>query len=156
MDLIFPNEGLADTVWNQIQSWTNVPALTCYCDVFTAPSTPPTLATMYASLTLGVVSGAFSATGGAAPGNQLTSGVMGSPVFISGGSLSIGPTVVFTNISGSSQSVYGYALYFPSSSFASGPVLAAIAALDGAPVIVPNGQTISITPVWGQLSQLSS
>jgi hypothetical protein len=59
--------------------------------------------------------------------------------------------ISFGNSSGSSQNAYGY--YVTDSG---NTLLLAVARFDAPPVVIPNGGTATVIPVWGDFSQLSS
>jgi len=58
------------------------------------------------------------------------------------------PNIVFTNTTGGSITVYGYVIYEPT-----GNKLVAAARFDAAPVVVPNGGTVVVTPALGDADE---
>lgn len=58
--------------------------------------------------------------------------------------------IVFTNTSGVSVNVYGYVVYEPT-----GDKLVAAARFDSAPLAVPDGGTVVVTPILGDADESS-
>ncbi len=60
------------------------------------------------------------------------------------------PNIIFTNGAGGALNVYGYVITDPSST-----LLFAAARFDSAPLLVAGGHTVVVTPILGDLSDLS-
>lgn len=151
MDQVYPNEGLVNNLTSLVFGLGNGVG-TLNVDVYTAPTTPPGVGSQFGLMTLGVLNGLFTALSSAVGGtNSYRSSDFALHSLVGNIGSIQGPTCQFTNVSGVSQSVYGYVLFD-----AVNELLVALAQYDGAPIVVPNGGTINVIPILGQYSALTS
>jgi hypothetical protein len=154
---IFPDEGLQDCA-TLLLAGGNGGSGNLWFDIYTAPSTAPTLASAFAALTLGVQSGAWTAASANSSGTNLISPGDGPTMLLGHLGIATGQPVTFTNTSGGPLTVYGSAWYDASAQAPPNEksnTLLAIQALD-VPVVVPNGGTIVLTPILFNQSVFAS
>ncbi len=154
-DQIWPNEGLMNELISMVAG-IQASAGTFNVDLILTPSAPFANTNTFAGFTFGVLSGAFSATSANASGSNVIAVADVLPVgVLANVALAQAQPVTFTNISGAPVLVNGIAMFDPSATFPPGtPLLMNVAALDGGPVTIPNGGTITIPVILGDSSQL--
>lgn len=137
MDQLYPDEGLI----YMLEKIADAEGSGLYWRLYENNVTP-TLATTVADLTLSSTSwGRIQVDVSSFTLEQVTSHV---------GTIQA-PNITFTNSTGSSKTVYGYALLNPAED-----MLIGVARFDDAPRVIPNGSTTSVTPIIGDKSDLSS
>ncbi len=154
-DQIWVNEGLMNELKSMVAG-IQAGVGTFNLDLVLTPAPPFTNVNTFGSSTFGVMSGAFSAVSLNASGTNVIAAADVVPVGVLGNvALAQAQPVTFTNISGAPVLVNGIAMFDPSATFPPATTLIMnIAALDGGPVTIPDGGTITIPVIIGDSSQL--
>lgn len=154
-DQIWPNEGLMNELKSMVAG-IQASVGTFNVDLVLTPAPPFDNTSTYGASTFGVLSGNFSAASLNASGTNVIAAADVVPVGVLGNvALAQALPITFTNLSAAPIIVNGIAMYDPSSTFPGGtPLLMNIAALDGGPVSIPAGGTITLPVIIGDSSQL--
>jgi hypothetical protein len=140
MDQIYPDEGLISTLLAQMRGQSSE-SLTW--DLFTANLNPPNIAATWSGLSLCSTGGQFAAI--AVPLSAFSAQFLAGHV----GAIQA-PQINFLNIAGGTVTVLGYAIYDPAINLLQG-----LAYFDQ-PISVPRGGRVTVTPILGTYSGLTS
>ena len=157
MAQLYPNEGLvADALSLARGSQSGVDQL--FCDLILSPAGVPSLASTWASMTFGFLSGSFSAvSANAGLGNFVHSSDFTVQALIGNVGIIQASPITFTNTTGSPIVIYGFAIYQTTTLVAGNPtLLVSVQGVPGGSMTIPAGGTVVFTPILGSSSQLSS